>query len=599
MQSRHLMPFGAELSGEGVRFALWAPSAERVALVREETRRAMEPAGQGWYRLVDPDARAGERYGFAIDADPDLVPDPASRFQPDDRDRRSLVLDPSAYAWADESWSGRPWSEAVIYEVHLGTATPEGTYAAFAARLPDLRDLGVTAIELMPIAETSGLRTWGYDGVLPYAPNNCYGHPDELKALVDTAHGLGLMVMLDVVYNHFGPSGNFLHRYAESFFTERHQTPWGAGINFDGSGEASDVVREFFIRNALYWLEEYHFDGLRFDAVHAILDDGEPHFLDELAARIRDKFPARHIHLVLENENNEARRLARDGDRAITYDAQWNDDYHHCWHVLLTGEQEGYYSDFGGDTVARLGRCLAEGFVYQGEMSPNLKHRRGETTAGLPPQAFVSFLQNHDQIGNRAQGERLTVLAEPDRLAVARAALLLGPQIPMLFMGEEWGARTPFQFFVNFEHDRDLEDAVRKGRQKEFERFTSFSGEVPDPTDAATFERSKIDWREREAPDHAAILAQTRELLALRRTHVVPLMESGFIEAQFTREGDGGLEVVWRFAGGTLRFLANLGGGDWRPAPQSDAKVIWRSAGLADDAPLSSWTARMLTGPAR
>ena len=586
-----------------MRFTLWAPSAQRVDLVCEERRVAMPSIGQGWYKLVDPEAKAGARYGFAIDGADDLVPDPASRFQADDEDRRSTIVDAGKYAWSDGAWSGLPWSEVVLNEVHVGTATAAGTYAGLAEKLATLREVGITAIELMPIAEITGKRNWGYDGVLPFAPNNAYGTPDELKALIDKAHGLGLMVFLDVVYNHFGPTGNFLHSYAESFFTDRHETPWGAGINFDGKGEASDVVREFFIQNSLYWLDEYHFDGLRFDAVHAILDDGDKHFLDELAERIREKFAGRHVHLVLENEANEAHRLTRDGEgRSISYDAQWDDDIHHCWHVLLTGEEEGYYGDFAGDTVARLGRCLAEGFAYQGEMSPNLGHHRGEKTAGLPPQAFVAFLQNHDQIGNRAQGDRLTTLADAAHMRLARAVLFLAPQIPMIFMGDEWGAETPFQFFVDFEREPDLADAVRKGRAKEFEKFTSFAGEtVPDPTKTETFERSKIDWSEATREPYAAILAETRALLALRAEHIVPIMTSGFIDSRHARHGAGGLEVVWRFEFGSIVFLGNFAGASFAPTIPADTKVLWQSEGLdlASRAALPAWTGALLLGPAQ
>ena len=591
-RSRHAMPFGAELTGEGVRFALWAPSAATVELCCGGRRAAMPMVGQGWYRIEDAQAVAGERYGFAIDGSDDLVPDPASRFQQDDLDRRSTVLDPAAYAWRDGGWSGRPWNEVVLSEVHLGTATRGGTYAALAERLPHFVDTGITALELMPLAETSGLRTWGYDGVLPYAPNNSYGTPDDLKRLVDRAHELGLMVFLDVVYNHFGPTGNFLHAYAKSFFTERHETPWGAGINFDGQGEASDVVREFFVQNAMYWIDEFHIDGLRFDAVHAILDDSSRHFLDELAERVRDAFPGRHVHLVLENEANEARRLTRGGDgEALSYDAQWDDDIHHCWHVLLTGESEGYYGDFGGDTVERLGRCLAEGFAYQGDYSANLDHVRGEKTDGLPPQAFVAFLQNHDQVGNRAMGDRLTTLADAERLKLARAGLLLSPQIPMLFMGDEWGTKTPFLFFVNFEHEPDLEEAVRKGRAREFEKFTSFGEHVPDPTAQDTFARSRLDWDERSRPAFAEVLAETKALLATRRREVLPLMNGAFLHASYRRMGAGGLEVTWLFEEGTLRFVANFGNSPLDFAVADDEREFWRSAGAAGDA-LHPWTGR-------
>jgi maltooligosyltrehalose trehalohydrolase len=535
MRRRHLMPFGAEVTGGGVRFALWAPSAHTVTLEQSAQARPatavrrtpMTAAGHGWFTLSDPGAKPGDLYGFAIDGAAELVPDPASRYQPRDDDRRSQIVDPQSFVWTDDTWRGRPWQNAVVSELHVGTATAEGTFAALTGKLDHLGDTGITAIELMPVAETPGLRTWGYDGVLPFAPNNAYGTPDDLKALVDRAHACGLMVLLDVVYNHFGPSGNFLHSYAKSFFTESHQTPWGAAVNFD-SGEASQTVREFFVQNALYWLEEFHFDGLRFDAVHAIIDDSERHFLDDLAAGIRHAFPDREVHLVLENEHNEASRLGRDSaGPAQAFDAQWNDDIHHCWHRLLTGESEGYYSDFGGDTVARLGRCLTEGFAYQGDYSPNLKRKRGETTAGLPPEAFVAFLQNHDQIGNRAQGERLSTLAPPAHLDLARAILLLSPQIPMLFMGDEWGATTPFQFFVDFESDEELQQAVREGRAKEFAHFDAFAADslaVPDPAALETFRISTLDWGERAREPYASILTTTRALLALRREINIPMV---------------------------------------------------------------------------
>ena len=588
------MPFGAETTKDGVCFSLWAPSAKQVDLICGSRRREMPAIGQGWFKLLDANAAIGERYGYSIDGSADLVPDPASRFQADDLDRRSSIIDPCAYQWRDTGWKGRSWNEVVLSEVHVGTVTPHGTYAGLTDKLQSFADVGITAIELMPLAATPGLRTWGYDGVLPFAPNNVYDSPDDLKRLVDRAHELGLMVFLDVVYNHFGPTGNFLSSYAKSFFTERHHTPWGAGINFDGKSEASDVVREFFVHNALYWLGEFHIDGLRFDAVHAILDDSSKHVLDELAERLRAAFPGRHIHLVLENEQNEAHRLVRDGDGdAVTYDAQWDDDIHHCWHVLLTGEQEGYYGDFGGDTIERLGRCLASGFAYQGEYSPNLDHKRGEKTDGLPPQAFVAFLQNHDQIGNRALGERLTILADATKLALARATLLLSPQIPMLFMGDEWGATTPFMFFVNFEHEPDLEEAVRKGRAREFEKFTSFTGKVPDPTALDTFERSRIDWSDAMRDPYAGIHAETKALLDLRHREVVPMMKSGFIDARFERHGVGGLEVVWRFEDGTLRFTANFADASQVfPAGEGES-LIWQSSALAGaSGALCAWTGR-------
>jgi maltooligosyltrehalose trehalohydrolase len=600
MRSSHAMPFGAEVEAESVRFALWAPSATAVELLCDGAVHAMGSKPDGWFELRLAAARDSSRYQFRIDGDL-LVPDPAARAQPDDIKGPSRVVDPKRYVWSDAGWAGRPWTEAVVSEIHVGTATPEGTFAALTERLATLRDIGITAIELLPLADCPGTRNWGYDGVLPFAPHHAYGTPDDLKALIDRAHGLGLMVLIDVVYNHFGPAGNYLHAYAESFFTDRHKTPWGAGLNYDG--KHGKAVRDFFIHNALYWIEEFHADGLRLDAVHAILDDSDTHLLAELATRVRAAFPHRHIHLVLENEKNEAHWLQRDAKgRPRFYDAQWDDDIHHCWHRLLTGESESYYGDFGGDTVARLGRGLAEGFVYQGEMSENLGHARGEPSKGLPPQAFIAFLQNHDQVGNRAAGDRLTTLAAPAELALARALLLLSPQIPMLFLGEEWGTTTPFCFFVDFADDPALSKAVREGRRKEFERFSSFGADsVPDPTALATFTASKLDWRELEKAPFNGILAETRALLALRRVEVVPLLASGLRQASYARLGVAGLQVDWSFADGSLRAVANFDAAPLALPAAAGDRVLWKSptaTGRADMIELPSWTGVVLRGAA-
>ncbi len=599
MRRAHRMPFGAELSEGGVRFSLWAPSASSVAVITCSAEHAMSRAEDGWFRLDLPGLGAGTLYRFRIDGDL-TVPDPASRFQPQDVEGPSQVVDPRAFAWTDEAWSGRPWEEAVLYEVHVGTATPEGTFAALADKLEHLRDLGVTALELLPVADFPGARNWGYDGVLHYAPDHAYGTPDDLKRLVDRAHGLGLMVFLDVVYNHFGPSGNYLPAYAGSFFTERHQTLWGAGINFDG--ETAPVVRDYFVHNALYWLEEFHFDGLRFDAVHAIADDSERHFIAELGERIRRELPGRPVHLVLENNANEARWLERgEAGAPLMHTAQWNDDIHHAWHRLLTAESEGYYGDYD-DPVAHLGRCLAEGFAYQGEMSSHDGHARGEPSAHLPPSAFVAFLQNHDQVGNRAFGERIGALADPERLALARAGLLLSPQIPMLFMGEEWQATAPFQYFVDFP-DTALAEAVRDGRRKEFAGFGAFSdagtGEpVPDPTTLSTFEASRLDWAETARSPHAEVLAETRRLLEIRCETIVPLLRSGFSGASWQRvpaNGEG-LDVIWRFGGGQLRFVANFGDEPLTLQREVGEQPLWSSTPLGEggNLRLSAWTGAML-----
>jgi maltooligosyltrehalose trehalohydrolase len=605
MRRIHFMPFGAEITAEGVRFALWAPTSREVALVLDGAEHPMPEAGGGWRRLVTPKARAGSRYQFRVDGGL-LVPDPASRFQPDDIAGPSLVVDPAAYEWFDKDWKGRPWEEAVLYEVHVGTATQEGTYAALAGKLEELRDLGVTAVELLPLSDFPGRRNWGYDGVLPFAPDSAYGTPDDLKAFVERAHALGLMIFIDVVYNHFGPAGNYLHAYAKTFFTDRHQTPWGAGINFDGA--EGPTVRDFFVHNALYWLEEFHVDGLRFDAVHAILDDSEPHIIAEIAARVRSALPDREVHLVLENGANEARWLRRDGaGRPRLHTAQWNDDVHHCWHVLLTRESDGYYEDYADRPVERLGRCLVEGFAYQGEVSRHQGGKpRGEPSAHLPPTAFVGFLQNHDQIGNRAFGERISHLTAPERLALARAGLLLSPQVPLLYMGEEWDATTPFLYFVDFSDDEDLSNAVREGRRREFANFKSFAeqhGErqIPDPTLEETFAIPALRWDEATRAPHAETRDEVRRLLRLRQHEIVPLIKTPFLGATRELLPLDSLAVTWRFAGGTLRFLANFGDGT-ADLDKGDGGVLWVSPAATigvSRARLPSWTGVFLKTMAR
>jgi maltooligosyltrehalose trehalohydrolase len=403
------------------------------------------------------------------------------------------------------------------------------------------------------------------------------------------------MMMLDVVYNHFGPSGNYLPLYANSFFTQARQTPWGAAIDFDASHRRA--VREFVICNALYWLDEFRFDGLRLDAVHAIADESPQHVLAELSERAHAAFPDRQIHLVLENERNAAGWLARDPDRRPRfYSAQWNDDIHHCWHVLLTGETEAYYEDFAQQPLAFLGRCLAEGFAYQGEASTHAGGApRGEASSHLPPQAFVSFLQNHDQVGNRAFGERIAALADPDRLALAHAVLILGPQIPMLFMGEDWSASTPFQFFVDFSDDAQLSDAVREGRRREFARFAAFASEerakaIPDPTDPATFASSTLRWEERLRAPHAQKLEDMRGLIALRREHVAPLLKSHFKGANYRLHSDDGLDAHWRFGAGELRAFLQFKG-TRHVFLHGAQKVIWTTGNVgAGGQTLTPWT---------
>lgn len=558
------MPFGAELTQDNtVRFRLWAPAARQVTLfIDNGSPVLMHATGNGWYEWVSTLAHAGSRYRYQIDNGLS-VPDPASRYNPDDVHGASQVIDPAAFDWQDDAWYGRPWEEAVIYEIHVGTFTSEGTFAALEQKLDYLAWLGVTAIELMPIADFPGQRNWGYDGTLLFAPDSVYGTPEDLKHLVQSAHQRGLMVLLDVVYNHFGPEGNYLHCYAPQFFTEQHHTPWGAAINFDS--EDSRTVRDFYLHNAHYWLEEYHFDGLRLDAVHAILDDSQPDILEELAQTVRQTLGAqRHIHLVLENDHNASRYLAREQTRQITcYDAQWNDDAHHAYHVLLTGENDGYYADYADQPIRHLGRCLTEGFAYQGEISVYRNGEpRGEPSAHLPPSAFVSFLQNHDQIGNRALGERLPALTTPAALRTAVILFLLSPAVPLLFMGEEWGTHEPFPFFCGF--SGDLAEAVTAGRRKEFAHFKRFRNPaardaIPDPCANHTFEQAKLDWQTQKHPSHREWLKLYHELLALRQRMIVPRL-CDTCSGRFEILSSHALHADWSLGGAAqLSVCVNLG----------------------------------------
>jgi maltooligosyltrehalose trehalohydrolase len=570
MKRRYSMPFGAECRDDGsVRFRLWAPAARQVELClgppnSSMTRLPLNRCDHGWFELITDAAVPGSQYKFRIDAAQE-VPDPASRFQPQDVHGRSVVIDPGAFDWQDRDWHGRRWEEAVVYELHVGAFTPSGTFSAVRERLDYLADLGITAVELMPVADFPGRRNWGYDGVFLFAPDSTYGRPEDLKQLVQSAHDRGLMVLLDVVYNHFGPEGNYLRSYAPQFFTDRHRTPWGDGINFDGPD--SRVVRDFFIHNALYWLTEYHFDGLRLDAVHAITDDSTPHILTELADAVRSSVaPDRHVHLILENEHNQARYLQRrERCQPQAYTAQWNDDVHHALHVLITGERDGYYADYWQRPINQLGRCLAEGFAYQGEVSLYRNGKtRGESTESLPPTAFVSFLQNHDQVGNRAFGERIIQIADCRAVRAAVAILLLAPSPPLLFMGEEFGAETPFLFFCDFE--KDLAAAVTAGRRNEFARFARFNDpaereRIPDPSVASTFKASQLDWSVIALPDHRDWLRFYSELLGLRRDHIVSHLSMGCaVNADCKVHGDRGLTAHWKFSDQSqLTLMANLG----------------------------------------
>lgn len=557
------MPFGATLTGGGVSFKLWAPTSKTVHLNLHKDNEQIESfemarSSDAVYTHFSEHAKAGTLYSFTIDGGI-RVPDPFSRYQPEDVQGPSQVMDPSAFRWSDQAWRGRPWEETVLYELHVGTFTKEGTFASAREKLDHLADLGVTAVELMPLADFPGKWNWGYDGVLQFAPDSTYGTPNDLKAFVQAAHDRNLMVFLDVVYNHFGPEGNYLYVYAREFFTDRHKTPWGDAIDFEGNR----YIRQFFISNAMYWLSEFHIDGLRFDAVHAIKDRSQNHILKDIARTVRGCFSVdRHIHLVLENDDNTADYLERS---ANLYTAQWNDDAHHSYHVVATRENSGYYLDFHESTsdhsaVRHLARALAEGFAYQGEPSPYRQgERRGQPSTHLSPTAFVDYVQNHDQVGNRAFGERITLLAKaPARLALF-STLLLSPSIPLLFMGDEWGCKTPFNFFCDLgDH---LAAAVTEGRRNEFARFPEFHNpqkraEIPDPCLAQTRHRSVLEWGDLKKTVHKAAQSLTKSLIALRHESIVPLLPLPYRGSAFAVWGSV-IRVSWRFGEKTLRLVAN------------------------------------------
>lgn len=614
MKLHHTMPFGAAVFPGGARFRLWAPADLPIELVVDdgsgEQRIPAERDAEGFREAVVPMGRAGHRYQWAVHTkDGEVrVPDPASRSNPDGVHAPSAVVDPTSFAW--EPWKGRPWHEIVACEVHIGTFTPEGTFAAAAERLAQLAEIGITCIQVMPLASFPGRFGWGYDGVLPFAPLPAYGTPDDFKHFVREAHRLNLAVMLDVVYNHFGPDGNYLGLYAPGFFTERHPTAWGAGINFDG--EHSAPVREFFIHNALYWLYEFQLDGLRLDAVHAMVDDSPKHILEEIAERVRRDGPLRPVHLVLENDVNEAQRLRTTPTGPTApgrYDGQWSGDFHHTLHVHLTGEREGYYAEYADRPLPMLARTLTHGWARTG--APHLsgedghaKNPRRDATEPVPLTATVNFLHNHDQIGNRAFGERLSQLIAPAPMRLATALLLLGPASPMLFMGDAFGATTPFLYFADW--TGDLRDAVVEGRRREFAQFPQFADaslreRIPNPCDEATFRRCKLDEAAYAMPEAQAVQALHRELLALRASQIVPHLPrllTGEHDAQWL---DGHvLAVQWRFAAEdgagdarTLELVANFSDHpvDWTETPRPQAATVYV---LGDVTPhqLGAWSAR-------
>ncbi len=543
--------FGALPTSSGASFRLWAPAAKRVDIVLDK-KIPMRRGADGWFSADVSGARGGTLYKYRIDDELD-VPDPASFFQPNDISGPSEIIDHDSYIWRAPNWLGRPWNEAVIYEAHVGTFTKEGTYRAMIDRLDHLVETGITALELMPVANFPGNRNWGYDGVLWYAPDNSYGRPDDLKALIDEAHLRGMMVLLDAVYNHFGPEGNYIGRYAPQFFSGK-QTPWGGAIDY-----RVPQVRQFAIGSAIQWLRDYRFDGLRLDAVHEIVENGDVPMLYDLSiatGKLAHE-TGRQIHLVLENDDNRASILDPKIDPpAGKFRAQWNDDYHHAWHVLLTGENGSYYRDYP-TPLKSIARALGSGFAYQGEASVHRGGRnRGEPSKNLPPEAFITFLQNHDQIGNRAMCDRLVSCVAPAAIEAGLAITLLAPMPPMLFMGEEWGSTVPFPFFCDFHGD--LAEAVRQGRRREFETaYEKFGDNIPNPMDSSTFELAKLDWDALSTEPAKDRLAFVRRLLSIRKREIVPrLAQASFGDA--AAQDNGYLTAWWTLGDSKLILNANL-----------------------------------------
>ncbi|WP_296433392.1 malto-oligosyltrehalose trehalohydrolase [Rhizobium sp. UBA1881] len=581
------MQFGPVISDRGVVFRLWAPLLDSVRLKLEDQEpRPMRQLADGWHEVEVAGVGAGALYRFVL---PEglQVPDPASRFQPHDVHGFSEVVDLTDHYWKAETWPGRPWEETVLYELHVGTFTEEGTFLAAIGRLDHLARLGVTAIQLMPVADFPGRYGWDYDGVLPYAPDGSYGRPEYLMALIDAAHERGISVFLDVVYNHFGPDGNYLPLYAP-LFTDRHKTPWGKGIDYDGA--MARPMREFVIQNAIYWITVFRLDGLRLDAVHAINDDSEEHLLLELARRVRAAAGVRHVHLIVENEENDSDLLKRMSDgKTGLFTAQWNDDIHHTLHIAATGERFGYYADYA-DNGEALARSLAEGFVFQGQHMPYRGENRGKSTSELPPTALVSFIQNHDQIGNRAMGDRI-IAAQPVHVIKSMAAVyLLAPQIPMLFMGEEWGARDAFPYFCDL--NEELNEMVRKGRREELSRLPGFdTDDLLDPTAPSTFEMAKLDWSAVTDPHCADMRDFYASLLAIRHKKIVPLL-AGMRRGEIVAGSDfSAVAADWSLAsGGRLCLRANLGEETIAMDPMTDGAEAIFGLDASSGSNLSPWS---------
>jgi maltooligosyltrehalose trehalohydrolase len=550
------------------RFKVWAPGRRGVRLVADGRTLAMTPADQGWWEISDGAAGAGTRYGYSLDGG-EVRPDPRSASQPGGVLGLSEVVDQAAFSWSDDGWKGMRFNGAVIYELHTGTFSPQGTFDGIIEHLPHLAALGVDVIELMPVAEFSGDRGWGYDGVDLFAPHHAYGGPAGLKRLVDACHLAGLGVVMDAVYNHVGPVGNFLSEFGP-YFSDHHHTDWGASFNFDGS--ASDEVRRFVLDNALMWIRDYHVDGLRLDAVHAMADDSPLHILAQLATEVAALGDELHraTFVIAESDLNDPRFVQSRHAGGYGFEAAWSDDWHHAMHATLTGERTGYYEDFGSMEI--LAKALRQAWAYDGEWSAHRQKIRGGSTAGLPPEAFVIAVQNHDQVGNRAAGDRLAALVDEGALKAAATLLLTAPFTPMLFQGEEWAASSPFQYFTDHS-DLDLGKAVSEGRRREFARFGWDPNHVPDSQDPRTFDRSKLVWGELDEPFHRRMLEWYRELIRLRRRLPAPRgLAGGGVRVQVDAE-----TRTVEFDRDSLTVRVNLGEKDWVSAISDGERVLMAS----------------------
>ena len=552
--SRASLHLGATVREDGVAFRVWAPACRSVDVVVDGRRPlSMTREADGTFEATVSGLAAGVRYQYRLDGHRHR-PDPASRYQPDGVHGPSVAVDPAAFEWTDRAFRGHALADYVIYELHIGTFTRTGTFEAVIPHLPQLADLGVTAVEIMPVAEFPGSRNWGYDGVHLFAPQSTYGGPRGLRRLVDACHAHGLSVILDVVYNHLGPEGNYLADFGP-FFTDRYQTPWGGALNFDGADSAG--VRRHFIENARAWVREFHIDGLRLDAIHSIFDSSPRHILSEMAEAARAEARAldQPLHIMAESHDNDRRVVLPEKAGGIGLDGVWSDDFHHAVHVRLTGERGGYYCDFADPSC--LPRALAEGFAFQGESSEYFGRKRGTASRDLPGERFVICIQNHDQVGNRAQGDRLGTIVRFEAVKLAAALMFAAPAVPLLFMGEEYGETAPFQFFTSF-LDRDLAEAVRAGRTAEFKRF-AWAGPVPDPGDPATFVRSRLSHQLVSAPRHRELHQYYRRWLELRRAHPA-LGARGKERTVAELDASGGVLTVSREApsGPGIRLVANL-----------------------------------------